>query len=261
MAIAGSDSGGGAGIQADLKTFSALGVYGCTVITALTAQNTLRIDDILYVDSSFVKKQLDSVFSDLSIKAVKVGMLSKPEVISAVAQAVENYKPSYVVVDPIMVAKNGSVLLQTSAIEALKNELLPKASLITLNRHEAAVILNINLAVVPEIHEEKMIEPLLDLGPSAVLLKGGVKGRKVVDFYHNGKTIQRLEYDWINTIDTHGAGCTLTSAITAFLARGFTMDDAVYKAREYISKAIEHAEELRSICSGRGPVHQFFEQW
>ena len=263
LTIAGSDSGGGAGIQADIKTFSALGVYGCSVITALTAQNTHGVQGILNVDPEFVNQQLDSVFSDLYIKAVKVGMLSRPEVISTVAQALEKYKPPYVVIDPVMVATGGGVLLPSSAIETLKTELFPKASLITPNLHEAASLLNCD---VPESEEEmkNMIEPLLNFGSSAVILKGGHMSNdrgKAVDFYHDRNKLYHLESDWVNTDNTHGTGCTFASAITALLARGYTMNEAVFKAKNYIFGAIAHAADQLNIGHGRGPVHHFFKHW
>ena len=265
MTIAGSDSGACAGIQADLKTFSALGVHGCSVITALTAQNTRGVQGILNIDPEFVKEQLDSVFSDFSIKAVKVGMLSQPEVISTVAQALEKYKPGYVVIDPVIVAGvGGHHLLQESAIETLKTELFPKASLITPNLHEAAKLLNCS---VPENEEEMkdMIERLLNLGCSRVFLKGEhLKSKKPVDFYYDGKNLYHLRYNWVNTIDnTIGAGCTFSSAITALLAWGYTMNEAIYEAKNYISGAIFHADELSCKSDGQpkgpGPVNQLFK--
>ena len=194
LTIAGSDSGGGAGIQADLKAFSALEAYGCSVITALTAQNTLGVQGVFDIEPAFVQQQLDSVFSDLDVKAVKVGMLSQPNIIKTVARAIDYYQPAYLIVDPVMVATSGDVLLQQTAIETLKKELLPKASLITPNLHEAAVLLD---RAVPENQEQMidMIEPLLEFGSKGVLLKGGHLGgvdggEKAIDFYHDGKTLE-----------------------------------------------------------------------
>ncbi|MGI9279057.1 MAG: bifunctional hydroxymethylpyrimidine kinase/phosphomethylpyrimidine kinase [Endozoicomonas sp.] len=260
LTIAGSDSGGGAGIQADLKAFSALGAYGSSVITALTAQNTQGLQGIFDVEPAFIRQQLDSVFSDLAIKAVKVGMLSQPEVITTVANAMAHYSPAYLVLDPVMVATSGDVLLQQAAIETLKQSLIPKASLITPNLHEAAVLLN---RPVPENLDQMidMVEPLLALGSQAVLLKGGhLSGDKAVDFYHDGKSLHRLESDWIKTSNTHGTGCTLSSAITALLARGYTMNEAIPEAKKYIAESIAHADQL-NIGQGNGPVHHFYKYW
>ena len=262
LTIAGSDSGGGAGIQADLKTFSALGAYGCSVITALTAQNTQGVQGIFDVEPAFIRQQMDSVCSDLNVIAAKVGMLSQPEVIDTIAQAVDDYELKYLVVDPVMVATSGDILLQQTAIEKLRSVLIPKASLITPNLPEAAVLLGCEK---PESLEDMigMIEPLLKLGSKAVLLKGGhmtLADGKAVDFFHDGETLHRLESPWIKTRNTHGTGCTLSSAITAFLARGYTMGEAVFSAKEYIAGAIAHADEL-NIGQGHGPVHHFFRNW
>ncbi|WP_067583548.1 bifunctional hydroxymethylpyrimidine kinase/phosphomethylpyrimidine kinase [Endozoicomonas ascidiicola] len=266
LTIAGSDSGGGAGIQADLKAFSALGAYGCSVITALTAQNTLGVQGIFDVTPVFVRQQLDSVLSDLPVSAVKVGMLSQPEVIDAVAQAITDYSIQHLVVDPVMVATSGDVLLQESAIATLKSKLIPKASLITPNLPEAAVLLN---CPRPESIDDMkaMVEPLMNLGASAVLLKGGHligSEGKAIDLFHDGKELHALESAWIDTRNTHGTGCTLSSAITALLAKGFSLTDAVYKGKEYISEAIAHADKLHISGKpeeGHGPVHHFYRIW
>ena len=265
LTIAGSDSGGGAGIQADLKTFSALGAYGCSVITALTAQNTRGVQGIFDVDPTFIHQQLDSVLSDLDVKAVKVGMLSQPEVIETVAERIKHYQVKRLVVDPVMVATSGDVLLQREAIKTLKEVLIPKASLITPNLPEAAVLLDQDK---PENTQQMldMIEPLLELGAKAVLLKGGhltgsqVEGGKAVDFYHDGQSLHRLESPWTETGNTHGTGCTLSSAITALLAQGFSMSEAVQGGKEYIAAAIAKADEL-NIGQGHGPVHHFYRNW
>ncbi len=260
LTIAGSDSGGGAGIQADLKAFSALNTYGCSVITALTAQNTLGVQGILDVDPAFIEKQLDSVFSDLDIKAVKIGMLSQPEVIRTVVRAIDKYDVKRLIVDPVMVATSGDVLLQKAAIETLKDELFPKACLITPNLHEAAVLLDTD---VPESIDQMLdlVVPLLQFGSKGVLLKGGhLVGDKAVDFYHDGESLHRLESPWIKTKNTHGTGCTLSSAITALLACGFTISEAIPEAKKYITGAITHSNKL-NIGQGNGPVHHFFRHW
>ncbi len=260
LTIAGSDSGGGAGIQADLKAFSALGAYGCSVITALTAQNTQGVQGIFNVDPEFIVQQLQSVFSDLDIKAVKVGMLSHTGVIEAVIDAIEKYMPAYLVVDPVMVATSGDVLLQQHAINCLKNSLIPKADLITPNLPEAAVLLERKR---PESLDEMMdmIDPLMELGSKAVLLKGGhLAGDKAVDLFHDGQTLHKLEAPWVETRNTHGTGCTLSSAITALLAQGYSLSEAVRGGKEYIAEAIAHADKL-AIGKGHGPVHHFYRNW
>lgn len=265
LTIAGSDSGGGAGIQADLKTFSALEAYGCSVITALTAQNTMGVQGIFDVAPAFIRQQLDSVFSDLDIKAVKIGMLSQPEVITTVAERIDYYNVKHLVLDPVMVATSGNVLLQQEAIHTLKEVLIPRASLITPNLPEAAVLLGRD---TPENTRQMldMIEPLLKLGAKAVLLKGGhledsqIEGGKAIDFYHDGQSLHRLESIWIITVNTHGTGCTLSSAITAFLSRGFSMDGAVQGGKEYIAAAIAQSDQL-NIGQGHGPVHHFYRNW
>ena len=262
LTIAGSDSGGGAGIQADLKTFSALRAYGCSVLTALTAQNTQGVQGIYDVDSAFVRQQLDSVCSDLNVTAAKVGMLSKAVVIDTVAKAVDDYNIPFLVVDPVMVATSGDLLLQQSAIETLRSTLIPKASLITPNLPEAAVLLNCSR---PENMEDMigMIDPLMELGAKGVLLKGGhitLANGKAVDLFHDGYTLHKLESPWIETRNTHGTGCTLSSAVTALLSRGYSMAEAVGAAKEYIAGAIAHADEL-NIGKGHGPVHHFYRNW
>ena len=235
LTIAGiSDSGGGAGIRADLETFATLSVFGCSIITALTPQNTYEVQSTL--DAKFVNQQMDAFFNFLYIKAVKVGMLSQSEVISTVAQALEKYKPPYVVVDPVMAGADGGIL-QKSVIETLKTELFPKASLITPNLHEAAALLNCD---VPESEEQmkSMVKPLLGFGSNAVILKGGRLGTRAIDFYYdhdNKPELDCMESEWVKTDNTYGRRCTFSSAITAYLAHGYTMNDAVHKAKTYVS--------------------------
>ena len=262
LTIAGSDSGGGAGIQADLKTFSAIGAYGCSVITALTAQNTQGVQGIFDVDPAFIRQPLDSVFSDLDVDAAKVGMLSQPEVIETVARAADDYALKYLVVDPVMVATSGDILLQQAAIENLRNILIPKATLITPNLPEAVVLLNCER---PQSLQDMidMVEPLLKLGSKAVLLKGGhltLSDGKAIDLFHDGETLHKLESPWVETRNTHGTGCTLSSAVTAWLAKGHTLSEAVPAAKEYIAGAIAHADQL-NIGKGHGPVHHFYRNW
>lgn len=260
LTIAGSDSGGGAGVQADLKTFSALGVYGCSVITALTAQNALGVQGVVAVDPGFVRMQFQSVYADLSINAIKIGMLGKVGVVEAVAALIASYKPAYVVVDPVMIATSGDVLLERQAISIMKSQLIPKASIITPNIPEAALLLN---CPEPESLDEMtdMIKPLMELGAKAVLLKGGhLDGETIVDLFYDGHSLHRFQTSSINTNNTHGTGCTLSSAVTAFLAKAYSLLEAVSAAKEYITHAIVHADEL-DIGNGGGPVHHFFRMW
>lgn len=260
LTIAGSDSGGGAGIQADLKTFSALGVYGCAVITALTAQNTRAVTGILQVEPSFVAEQIDAVFDDIRIDAVKLGMLGGPEVIRTVAERLRHWKPRWIVLDPVMVAKSGDKLLPDAAVTALKEELLPLASIITPNLPEAAVLLS-EAPVAERRRMPAVAARLQHLGPANVLLKGGhLGGEESADLLLHGGEVLWQEGRRIATTNTHGTGCTLSAAIAAFLAHGRPLPEAVGRAKRYITGAIEAADGL-GIGHGHGPVHHFFEHW
>ncbi len=260
LTIAGSDSGGGAGIQADLKAFSALGAYGCSVITALTAQNTQGVQAINNIPPSFIRTQMDSVFSDIRVQAVKVGMLSQAEVIRTVAEGLSDYGVTQLVVDPVMVATSGDKLLQDDAIATLKELLIPMALVITPNLLEAAALLH---RPVPTTLAgmEAMMPDLVALGSQTVLLKGGhMDGGESVDLFYDGITVHPLHAERIATNNTHGTGCTLSSAITALLAKGVPLQDAVMQAKEYITNAIRHADSL-NIGHGHGPVHHFASIW
>ena len=260
LTIAGSDSGGGAGIQADLKTFSALGVYGASVITALTAQNTVSVTAIEDVSPAFIGRQIDAVLSDLSVKAIKIGMLSQVEVIQAVAAGLKQYPHIPVVLDPVMVAKSGDVLLQPEAHIALVELLFPVASVITPNLPEAAILL-----ATEEAQNESMMtdqgKALLALGCDAVLMKGGhLTGDQCVDLLLYNNEIERFEYPRIETRNTHGTGCTLSSAICAGMASGLDLKQAVSAAGSYLHTAIKASDQL-TIGDGHGPVHHFHAQW
>ncbi len=259
LTIAGSDSGGGAGIQADLKTFSALGVYGASVITALTAQNTQTVSAIYDVTPEFIGQQIDTVCSDLNVNAVKIGMLSQPDVIESAATGISKHKLDCVVLDPVMVAKSGDKLLQDDAVDTLRTTLIPHAALITPNLPEACVLLNTdNIDIV---NMEDAARALLKLGCKAVLLKGGhLQDDHSTDVLVTSDNVIRLDAKRINTENTHGTGCTLSSAITAYLARGLPLEDAVKCGKNYINNAIAHADEL-SIGHGHGPVHHFYQFW
>ncbi|GGG28348.1 bifunctional hydroxymethylpyrimidine kinase/phosphomethylpyrimidine kinase [Chelatococcus composti] len=260
VTIAGSDSSGGAGIQADLKTFSALGVYGASVITALTAQNTLGVQAIHDVPAGFVAQQIDSVFSDLSVRAVKIGMLSQPDVIAAVAEGLDRHGATRVVVDPVMVATSGDRLLAPAAVDNLRNLLLPRAVIVTPNLPEAAALVD-----MPVPHDEAAMqavaERILTLGPKAVLVKGGHgHGPESTDLLVTPEGIRRFSAPRVATKNTHGTGCTLSSAIAALLARGATLEEAVAGGKAYVSAAIAASERL-SIGAGHGPVHHFHQWW
>jgi hydroxymethylpyrimidine/phosphomethylpyrimidine kinase len=260
VTIAGSDSGGGAGIQADLKTFSALGVYGASVVTALTAQNTRGVQAIHDVPPDFVAAQIDSVFSDLAVDAVKIGMLSRPAIIAAVAQGLDRHRAGPVVLDPVMVAASGDPLLAPDAIEALRGELIPRALLVTPNLPEAAAILGEPIAA-DEGAMARQGEAIRALGARAVLVKGGHgSGPESTDILVDAAGTARLAAPRHATRNTHGTGCTLSSAIAAGLARGLDLAAAVRMGKAYIGAAIAASDALR-IGSGHGPVHHFHALW
>lgn len=260
LTIAGSDSGGGAGIQADLKTFSALGVYGCSVITALTAQNTQTVTGVMNVPHEFIGQQIDAVFSDIQVNSVKIGMLSVPEIIDAVASGLKRHNVSNIVLDPVMVAKSGDALLQPNAVAAVREVLLPLADVITPNLPEAAALLDV--ASITNVDEMRAAaSALLDLGPKAVLLKGGhLEGAESPDLLIDANGSQVLHSTRIDTRNTHGTGCTLSSAIAAGLALGKDLQHAVGDAKIYIGAAIGAADSL-DIGRGHGPVHHFHQLW
>jgi hydroxymethylpyrimidine/phosphomethylpyrimidine kinase len=260
VTIAGSDSGGGAGIQADLKTFSALGVYAASVIAAVTAQNTTGVTAIHQLPPAFVAAQMDAVFSDLAVGAVKIGMLGNAAAILAVAAGLERHNQTNVVLDPVMAASSGRRLLARDALEALRTELLPRARVITPNLPEAAALLE-----APQAADEKEMlaqaDRLIALGVDAVLMKGGhAGGAESTDLLVTATASIRVIGARIATRNTHGTGCTLSAAIAAGLARGRGLTEAVRDAKDYVSSAIGAADRL-SIGNGPGPVHHFFRWW
>ncbi len=258
LSIAGSDCSGGAGIQADLKTFAALGVYGASVITALTAQNTQEVCAIHDPPPSFILTQLETVFADLAIKSVKTGMLSQPEVIVTVADFLQGHPTLSIVVDPVMVSKSGATLLASAAIDVLKEKLIPLATVITPNIPEAAILLDTTAGDI-ESQREQACEQLFNLGSKAVVLKGGHgKGPLSEDLFYDGQSMTSLPASRITTTNTHGTGCTFASAIAAHLAYGKLPLSATRLAKEYITGAIAAAEELK-VGHGHGPVHHFFQ--
>ena len=256
LTIAGSDSGGGAGIQADLKTFSALGVYGASVITALTAQNTKVVTGIHDVPADFITAQIDAVFSDLDVKAVKIGMVARAEAIDAIVAGLDRWSPPHVVFDPVMVATSGDRLLSSDAVDALRTKLFPRAHLITPNLPEAAALLNEGIAESEQAIEQQG-RRLLSLGCPAVLIKGGHgHGPESTDYLIDANSVIRLAAPRIATANTHGTGCSLSSSIAAGLAKGHGLERSVRDAKAYISAAIAAADRL-NVGHGHGPIHHF----
>lgn len=258
LTIAGSDSGGGAGIQADLKTFSAHGCYGMSVITALTAQNTVGVSAIHPVPVDFVEAQIDAVLEDIGADAIKIGMLFSPELIEAVAQRLRQHRATNIVLDPVMVAQSGDRLLQNDAIAALKSELIPLADLVTPNLPETSVLLGRDIHSLDEL--EGAANELAQLGSSNVLIKGGhLEEGDSDDLLYLGEEnrLITLPEKRIATTNNHGTGCTLSSAIASGLAQGLDLESSVHRAKEYITGAIASGADY-SLGKGHGPVDHFF---
>lgn len=256
LTIAGSDSSGGAGIQADLKTFAALGVYGATAITALTAQNTQGVTGIHDVPPDFIGQQIDAVFADLKVAAVKIGMLSQVATIKAVAGALVRHHARNIVLDPVMIAASGSKLLADNAVSALRKELIPRADVVTPNLPEAAALTGASLARTEQEMEIQARE-ILGLGARRVLIKGGHgEGAESVDLLIGQGEVLRLSARRIATNNTHGTGCTLSSALAAGLAKGLPIADAAQAAKAYVTAAIGAADRLQ-IGAGPGPLNHF----
>lgn len=257
LTIAGSDSGGGAGIQADLKTFAALGVYGCSAISSLTAQNSCGVQGVLPVPPEFVNAQITSVLSDIPVAAIKTGMLAQADIIRAVAQTLADYPHLPLVLDPVMVATSGDRLLAEDAVDALIEELLPRALVITPNLHEAAALLNQPMAQ-SLAQMRGQAEQLLVMGARNVLMKGGHSSdEQATDLLLTGEGEFLFSSPRIATKNTHGTGCTLASAIAAGLAKKLSLQDAVQEAKTYLHNALLHADKL-TIGQGSGPVHHFY---
>ena len=253
LTIAGSDSGGGAGIQADIKTFQELGVFGTTAITALTAQNTLGVYDVLDVTSAFLKQQLDAVLADFNVKAIKTGMLFSAQLIEVVAKTMGKYKNIPLVVDPVMIAKGGEGLLQEQAVEALKTKLLPLTLICTPNIPEAEVLTGMTIRNEKDI--EQAARKVLGMGVQYVVMKGGhLDGEYSTDtvFWNDGYFTMKTPR--IDTKNTHGTGCTFSAAITAHLAKGLSIEDAIIEAKKFIHLAISNP---LSIGHGHGPTNHF----
>ena len=252
LTIAGSDSCGGAGIQADIKTFSALGTYGMSVITAVTAQNTLGVKSVRELDEEIIRDQIDAIFTDIKVDAVKIGMVSSSEIINTIGDALLKYKPENIVVDPVMVSKSGCHLLKPEARDALIKVLLPLAGVTTPNLYEAEVITGRKIKSLPDM--EKAAVDISKMGARSVVVKGGHLEGDAVDVFYDGERFLYFKNERIPTRHTHGTGCTFSSAIAAFLARGFAMEEAVTRAKEYITGAIAASFPLGG---GVGPTHHF----
>jgi hydroxymethylpyrimidine/phosphomethylpyrimidine kinase len=256
LTIAGSDSSGGAGIQADLKTFAALGVYGASAITALTAQNTRGVTGIHLVPAEFLRAQIDAVFSDLSVGAVKIGMVAQLASIDVITDRLKHWSPKHVVLDPVMVATSGDRLLATEAVDALRVKLIPLASVITPNLPEAAALLDLPIAADAAAIESQG-RKLLALGCPAVLIKGGHgEGSESIDYLVRAGGTLVLSAPRVATHNTHGTGCSLSSAIAAELAKGAELEAAVRNAKAFVGAAIAAADRF-SVGHGHGPIHHF----
>lgn len=255
LTIAGSDSSGGAGIQADLKTFCALGTYGMSVITAVTAQNTLGVTGVEEISPRMVAAQIDAVFQDIRVDAVKIGMVSSVDIIKTIASKLREYKAKNIVVDSVMVSKSGHHLLRPEARDVLIEELLSLAHVVTPNLMEAEVLTSIEISSIE--HMEQAARAIHSMGPANVLVKGGhLEGDEAVDILFDGKNFAYYKSKRIDTKNTHGTGCTLSSAIAAYLAKGYQVKEAVKKAKDYITVAIKHSIELGK---GAGPTHHFYK--
>ncbi|WP_313614982.1 bifunctional hydroxymethylpyrimidine kinase/phosphomethylpyrimidine kinase [Agrobacterium sp.] len=259
LTIAGSDSGGGAGIQADIKTFSALGTYAASVLTAITAQNTKGVTAVEDISVPIIVAQMDAVFSDLDVNAVKIGMVSRSQTIQAIAERLQHYQRK-VVLDPVMVATSGDRLLQQDAIETLREVLLPLASIVTPNLPEAALLTGLPIAT-DQAGKARQAESILKAGASAVLIKGGHgSGPESTDILFDGNEMHAFTAPRIATTNDHGTGCTLAAAVTAHIAKGHSLTEAVQLSKDYLQKALIASASL-SVGHGRGPVHHFHGWW
>ena len=255
LTIAGSDSGGGAGIQADLKTFAVLGVHGTSAITAITAQNTTGVTDILELPTSLIREQIAVVVDDIGVHAAKTGMLSSAAIIATVADAVERYGIGNLVVDPVMVAKGGAKLLRDDAVTAMRDLLMPLAAVVTPNLPEAQVLLGREITTLDE--RRRAARDLVAMGARSAVVKGGHAEGDVVDVFFDGKQLIELSAERIETPNTHGSGCVFSAAITAGIALGMEPLEAIRRAKKFITQAIANSIE---IGHGHGPVNPWFAQ-
>ncbi len=256
MTIAGSDSGGGAGIQADLKTFASLGVYGTSVLTAVTAQNTVGVTAVHEIPSEVIASQIEAVITDIGADAVKTGMLASSSTIECVTSQLQRHPVPWLVVDPVMVAKSGDPLLEENATETLRASLVPLASVITPNIPEAETLTG--MKIISDSDVRTAAEKLVYMGAKAVVVKGGHREGPATDLYYDGSRFQEFSSDRIDTTNTHGTGCTFASAIAAGLARGMSMLEAISLAKGYVTEAIRRSF---SVGQGHGPLNHFYKLW
>lgn len=256
MTIAGSDSGGGAGIQADLKTFAALGVYGTSTLTAITAQNTIGVTGVHEIPTDIIAAQIEAVITDIGADAVKTGMLSSSAIVEVVAQELKRHRVEALVIDPVMVAKSGDPLLQKEAVEALRAELVPLAAVVTPNIPEAEVLTGLKITSQEDMR--RAAEKIIQMGARGVVVKGGHLEGPASDLFYDGSRFQEFTALRIDTKNTHGTGCTFASAIAAGLARGMNVIDSVAQAKEYVTEAIRHSF---AIGQGHGPLSHFYKLW
>jgi len=256
LTIAGSDSGAGAGIQADLKTFAALGVYATSVITAITAQNTVKVSKVFELSPDLVAAQIDAVIEDIGAEALKTGMLANAAIIEVVAAKIRQYRLKNLVLDPVMVAKSGDLLLRRDAVEALRRHLIPLAQVVTPNLPEAEQLTGMKLTRAKDF--EEAARRISAMGAQNVVIKGGHRRGPAIDLFFDGKKMRPLRSPRIRTRHTHGTGCTFSAAIAAYLAKGETVEVAVSRAKRYITAAIHHGF---AVGSGHSPVHHFYRFW
>lgn len=256
LTIAGSDSGAGAGIQADLKTFAALGVYGTSAITAITAQNTLGVTRVQALSPILVAAQIDAIIDDIGAQALKTGMLATAPIIHMVAKKIREHRLKNVVIDPVMVATSGDLLIKRGAVAALRQKLIPLASVVTPNLPEAEELTGTRLRSWDDVeHAARQIKAM---GAQAVVIKGGHRRGPAVDLFFDGKKMSTLNAPRIRTRNTHGTGCTFSAAIAAYLARGESLENAVRAAKKYITAALRAGFK---VGAGHGPVHHFYNFW
>lgn len=254
LTIAGSDCSGGAGIQADLKTFSAHGVFGMSVIVSVVAENTSRVIDIQDITPDMIEKQIDAVFEDIEVDAVKIGMLSTPICMETVAKKLYQYLPPNIVIDPVMYAKNGCPLMDPNAVDTLIKVIIPYADVLTPNIPEAEKIAGIKISNISDM--EKAARKIFEMGCKNVIVKGGHAIGNALDVLFDGTRFYHFESHRINTKNTHGTGCTFSSAIASNLALGMNIPKAVEQAKKYVTVAIEHS---LAIGKGHGPTHHFYD--
>ena len=256
MTIAGSDSGGGAGVQADLKTFAALGVYGASALTAITAQNTVAVTAVHEIPTDVITAQIDAVLTDIGADAVKTGMLSSRDIIECVCEALEVHGVQRLVVDPVMIAKSGDALLREDAIGSLRTRLLPLAMVVTPNIPEAEALTE--TTIVSDADVRRAAEAIVGMGARSVVVKGGHREGPATDLFYDGKEFKEFTAPRFDTVNTHGTGCTFASAVASGLALGMVVTDAVALAKDYVTEGIRHSF---SIGQGHGPLNHFYRFW